>query len=232
VSVTPGSRFTQAPWLIAAGLLPLPWFLLWTTLGGLAAQGYHPLAQHASELSLLGGLPAAMLSLAAVGAGAAFLLFAAGLWARSGRRVAFGALAWTMFGLAMVSNGIWPMGGPLHGLYNIGIANLVAPALAALEDRRLRQDRVMYFATVTVSFASILYLWLNLTGLDPPKLRGLTQRIFSSINSAWPMAVAARMLLKPDSALTAMAVAPTKSLDASGPGRALAGASSSCTQAR
>jgi hypothetical protein len=90
------------------------------------------------------------------------------------------------------------MGGPLHGLYNIGIANLVAPALAALEDRRLREDRVVYFATVAVSFASILYLWLNLGGLDPPELRGLTQRIFSSINSAWPMAVAARLLLKSD----------------------------------
>lgn len=180
--------------LLAAGLLPLPWFLAWTTLGGLVAGNYDPVARHASELGLLGGSPAVMLSIATIGSGCSFLAFAAGLWRQSGRRLAFGALAWMIFGVAMTTNGIWLMGDPMHGLYGAGVANLLAPALSALDDQRLSNDLVVRRVTLAVSFAALLYLWLNLNGFDPPYGRGLTQRLFSSINSAWPMVVAARFL--------------------------------------
>lgn len=38
------------------------------------------------------------------------------------------------------------------------------------------------------------YLWLNLVGADPQGFRGLTQRVFSSINSLWPFLVALYLL--------------------------------------
>jgi hypothetical protein len=82
------------------------------------------------------------------------------------------------------------MGTPLHGLYAAGIVALVAPALSLLELRDLRDGRVPFGMTVLVSLCGVAYLWLNLTGADPEGYRGLTQRVFSSINSLWPAAIA------------------------------------------
>ena len=94
----------------------------------------------------------------------------------------------------MVSNGIWNMGDPKHGFYAIGILNIVAPALSLAENRKLADDRIVYFTTIAVSFSGILYFWLNVTGNDPEGYRGISQRLFSSINSLWPMVVAWRVI--------------------------------------
>jgi hypothetical protein len=67
--------------------------------------------------------------LAAIGVGIFLAIFAVGLWRASGKPVAFGALAWILFGLSMVSNGIWIMGSPMHGAYGLGLIVMVAPAL-------------------------------------------------------------------------------------------------------
>lgn len=175
-------------WL--AGFIPLPWFLLWTSLAGAMAPGYSALSQQASELTLLAGLPHVMLDVAAIGSGIAFMIFALGLWIESGRRIAFGALGWMLFGVAMVSNGLWAMGSPMHGLYGLGLVTLIAPGLAMIETQRLRDSQLAYTVTVLVSIAGFVYLWMNLTGSDPRHWKGLTQRIFSSINSLWPAVMA------------------------------------------
>ena len=86
------------------------------------------------------------------------------------------------------------MGNRLHGLYAVGIINLVAPALSLLELRALRDIKSAYIVTVVVSVAGIVYLWLNLMGFDPEGARGLTQRLFSSINSLWPPVIAMILL--------------------------------------
>jgi hypothetical protein len=184
--------------LLVAGLIPLPWFLLWSTIAGTLAPGYSAISQHASEFTLVSGLPRTLLNLAAIGSGGAFIAFAIGLWLESGRRLAIGAFCWLLFGAAMVSNGIWPMGTPLHGLYALGVANLIAPALSLLELEKLRDSKLAFYATAWVSVCGIVYLWMNLVGVDPQHLRGLTQRIFSSINSLWP-AVIAILLLRGES---------------------------------
>jgi hypothetical protein len=175
------------------GFLPLPWFLFWVTLGGFTAPGYSALAQHASELTLLGGWPRLLLDIAAIGSGLAFMAFALGLWRESGKSVPFGALAWLIFGISMLSNGLWVMGSPMHGAYSIGVVNIVAPAISQLESSTLRTDRKAYIMTVFVSISGIMYLWMNLTGHDPELYRGLTQRLFSSINSLWPAFIAYRL---------------------------------------
>ena len=164
------------------------------TVGGLLVPGYNWAAQHASELTLVPGLPDIAIKIAAIGSGSAFILFATGLWMESDRRISWGAISWIVFGLAMISNGIWIMGDPRHGFYAIGIINLIAPALSIAENRKLTEDRYAYAVTVVASLASVLYLWLNLTGNIPNELGGLFQRLFSSINSLWPMVVAWRMI--------------------------------------
>jgi hypothetical membrane protein len=180
--------------LLAAGFIPLQWFLLWSTIAGLLTPGYDALSQHASELTLQSGTARNLLNVAAIGSGGAFVVFAIGLWLESGRRLAIGAFCWLLFGIAMVSNGVWPMGSPLHGLYALGVVNLIAPALSLLESPRLRDNKLAFGVTALVSVCGVIYLWLNLVGADPQNLRGLTQRVFSSINSLWPATMALLLL--------------------------------------
>jgi hypothetical protein len=52
-----------------------------------------------------------------------------------------------------------------------------------------------------VSVAGIVYLWLNVVGADPEGYRGLTQRVFSSINSLWPFLVALYLVRRGASAM-------------------------------
>jgi Protein of unknown function (DUF998) len=170
---------------LLAGLVPPPWFLAWTTVGGLMLPQYSAISQHSSELLASGGAAAICLRVGAMGSGFAFVAFGAGLWARSGQALAVGAVAWILFGFSMVSNGLWPMGSPMHGLY----ANLIAPALSHMEVARWLPARRYHALTALVSAAGIFYLWLNLTGNDPEAFRGFTQRLFSSINSLWPFLV-------------------------------------------
>ncbi len=181
------SRFDK--YLLLAGALPLPWFLFWITLGGFFAPEYSAISRHGSELFSLGGLPALCLRVAAIGSGVAFVLFGVGVWRRATFGWSIGAVAWVIFGLAMLSNGVWPMGNPMHGLYGAGVANLIAPALSHLELGSSLKRRAHFALTAAVSSMGILYLWLNLTGLDPEAYRGLTQRLFSSVNSLWPFTV-------------------------------------------
>ena len=121
--------------LIAAGLVPLPWFLVWSLAAGALEPGYSAISQHASELTVRPGLPHTLLNVSAIGSGLGFAVFAIGLWLESGRRLAVGALCWLIFGISMISNGVWPMGNPLHGLYILGLTNLIAPSLSLLELR-------------------------------------------------------------------------------------------------
>lgn len=187
--------------LLAAGLVPLPWFLFWTTVGAAFAPDYSPLSQHASELLQAGGFASLCIRIAAIGSGLGFVAFSIALWRESGRRIAIGAACWMIFGVSMLTNGFWPMGHPMHGFYAIGIANLIAPAMAHIELSAWSASRRGYAVTAVVSIAGIVYLWLNLVGADPQGFRGLTQRLFSSINSLWPFLVALYLLRKGSSQL-------------------------------
>jgi len=157
--------------------------------------GYSAVSQHVSELTLKPGLPHLVANIGALGCGAGFCLFAVGLWQATQKIVSFGAIAWFIFGLSILSNGIWPMGGPMHGLYGIGLISVLAPALSFIELQAPKKMTSMYFVTVFVSLSSLFYIWLILSGLDPAHAKGLTQRVFSSINSLWP-AVTAMILLR------------------------------------
>jgi len=187
--------------LLFAGLIPLPWFLFWTTVAAMLAPGYNPLAQHASELLQAPALASLCARIAAIGSGLGFVLFAIALWRESGRRIAVGAACWMIFGVSMLTNGLWPMGHPMHGFYAIGIANIIAPAMSHIELRAWSANRRAYAVTAVVSIAAVVYLWLNLVGADPQGFRGLTQRLFSSINSLWPFLVALYLLRNGPNAL-------------------------------
>ena len=179
---------------LIAGMLPLPWFLFWTAVGGMLVPGYSAMSQHASELLGAGGTATLCARISAFGSGLGFIAFALGLMRLSPQRPAIGAICYLVFGVSRIAGGVWPMGSPLHGLYVVGILNIIAPALAHIELGGLVRSRRCYWLTAFVSVCGILYLWLNLTGNDVDAYRGLTQRIFSSINSLWPFVVSLALL--------------------------------------
>lgn len=173
--------------LLRAGLVPLPAWLFITTLAGFFAVDYNPIALHVSMMTLQEGMAHLLVNIAALTSGAAIIIFGAGIWLVSNRAFSGGALCWVFFGIAMIANGIWPTGSPMHGLYIIGIFNILAPALSLLDiwDETLRNK--LHGMTVFVSLSSVLYLWLLLNGFDPEGYSGLSQRVFGSINFLWPL---------------------------------------------
>jgi len=57
----------------------------------------------------------------------------------------FTAVAAFVFGASMISNAVFTMGSPLHGLYAIGLSVILAPAFFAAEERN-SLDRISLLA--------------------------------------------------------------------------------------
>ncbi len=201
-----GGHFMQSTiWhkLIKAGYIPLPAWLLLSTVAGFLATDYNPIASHVSVMTLKDDTAHIIANMAALSSGIALVLFGAGIWGVSQRTFSVGAFGWILFGISMIANGIWPMGGPMHGLYIIGIFSILAPALSLLDIQDDEMRTRLHSLTAFVSFAGILYLWLLLNGFDPEGYSGLTQRIFGSINYLWPLVFAAQFSkLKPQAQAT------------------------------
>ncbi|OUL16855.1 hypothetical protein B0X78_03725 [bacterium AM6] len=70
-----------------------------------------------------------------------------------------------LFGVSMVSNGVFTTGSPLHGLYGIGIFSILTPLLFLAELGPAASTRMAWIARVT-SLLGMAYLWLMLSGFD------------------------------------------------------------------
>ncbi|MEP3655963.1 MAG: DUF998 domain-containing protein [Litorimonas sp.] len=175
---------------LRAGFVVLPAWIILATIAGFFAGDYNPIASHVSVMTLEDTPGHFIANLAALIAGGSLVLFGLGLWRLSKRIFAAGALCWIVFGVSMIGNGIWPMGSPMHGIYIIGIFNVLAPALTLLDLRDSHLMRKLHGVTVFVSLMGVLYLWILLNGFDPEGYSGLTQRIFGSINYLWPFVFA------------------------------------------
>jgi len=137
--------------------------------------GYHPVSQHLSEMGLMPGLPAKAVQVGPMVSGSAILLFSLALLAQS-RRFALTALTSTLFGVAMLSNGLFTIGSPMHGLHAIGIFSILTPLLFLAELGPQASTRMAWFARAS-SLLGMAYLWLMMSGFDPEPYRGLTQRL-------------------------------------------------------
>jgi len=142
---------------------------------GFTVPGYSSLSQHLSEMGLMPGLPANMLTACIAVNGAAIIVFSLALlgW---GRRFALTALTSMLFGVAMLSNGAFTTGSPLHGMYSIGIFSILTPLLLLVELGADASRRIAWVVRAA-SLLGMAYLWLMLSGFDPQPWHGLTQRI-------------------------------------------------------
>ncbi|QWT20131.1 DUF998 domain-containing protein [Bacillus sp. NP157] len=165
--------------LRAAIALPLVGMLI-PMLIGFFVPGYSSISQHMSELELLSPSISMACRVGAIVAGLSIVGFAIALLVQHGARYRFTALASAIFGISMVSNGVFTMGSPLHGLYAIGLTVILCPAFFAAE-RRAGTDTV----SLVVAFLVLVYMWALMTGLDPAATRGLTQRLITVPMFAW-----------------------------------------------
>lgn len=176
--------------LIKVGYVPLPAWLFFSTVAGVLATDYNPISSHVSMMTLQDGIAHTFANVAALTSGLALILFGIGVWRLSKRLFSAGAVCWMLFGISMLANGIWPMGGPMHGLYVIGIFSVLAPALSLLDMRSHTLQSRLHGFTIVCSLAGVFYLWILLNGFDPEGYSGLTQRVFGSINYLWPLVFA------------------------------------------
>jgi Protein of unknown function (DUF998) len=159
-----------------SAVFPLLGMLIPMTFG-FFQPGYSSISQHMSELESLQGTVAVATRLGAFLSGISIMAFAVALLLQSSSRMPFTAGAALVFGASMMTNGIFVMGSPLHGLYASGLSVILVPAFFAAEypnkSGTTGSDRVSLVASALI----LTYMWLLMTRLDPAATRGLTQRL-------------------------------------------------------
>lgn len=149
-------------------------------LVGFFVPGYSSIHQHMSELELLSPTISMACRIGAIVSGLAIIGFAVVLVTKHGEKMPFTALASFIFGISMLSNGVFTTGSPLHGLYAIGLTVILCRAFFVAE----RGDRSDWISLL-IAFLVLVYMWALMTGLDPAATRGLTQRLITIPMFAW-----------------------------------------------
>lgn len=179
--------------LLPVVMLPLIWVMPF--LLGLSAEGYDSLAQHISELGQnhLSTAKRVFLNTSAFIVGLASLLFPLGLLV-SDRKVSCTVVFGALYSFGMISNSIFPMGTPLHGMYGLPIFSIMMPLFYLLEHETNESQKWFHQYSLFAAAISLFYLWLMISGLDPNRYQGLTQRIAILVLNFWFAFAAYRLI--------------------------------------
>ncbi len=161
---------------LGALLVPMVW--------GLFAPGYSSLHQQQSELQLLQHPVALAMRIFPVITGVSVLGFAIAVL-RQSRPMPFTALTASIVAASMVANGLFVAGNPLHGLYGLTIFTVLVPACFSAELRGSWGGDRRQTPSLIVAIATLLYMWLMVSGLHPPAFRGLSQRLALVVIFGW-----------------------------------------------
>jgi len=112
----------------------------------------------------------------------------------SQNRFSTAMLATSLFGISMISAGIWTLETPLHLLYNLSIFMVIAPMAFALEFKNIIKSRAFESFSVAVTVLHVFMFWLIYAGFIPQEINGLVQRVWAIPTMAW-FGVAAHMLI-------------------------------------
>lgn len=168
-----------------AYFLPLFFFIPVIT-AGLWVVHYDPISQHASEITLTPFYDAKLLlNAGALLTGFSCILLAIGMIIKLQQKIFLSAILLTLFGISMVSNGLYAMGNPMHGFYGMGLSLMILPFLVCFELKTILLDQRFYTISLVSGFFIFLYLWSMLVGLDPDAYKGLTQRLASVVIFGW-----------------------------------------------
>ena len=167
-----------------ATILPLLFFIP-VFVAGFLTDGYSMISQHASEITLTDfGLAKTVINGGALLTGASCIILAFGI-ALNFKKFYLSSVFLAIFGLSMLSNGIYPMGTIMHGFYGIGLSLMLLPFIACYELKNENINKRFFTLSLISGIVIFVYLWSMLVGLDPSNYRGLTQRIASVFIFGW-----------------------------------------------
>jgi len=168
--------------------MALPFLWLIPIVIGFLVADYNSISQHLSELSVMKSVPpilAVIDQIIAFTIACSITLFAIGLVFYDRNRISFTIVLGLIYGLGMLSNSIFPMGTPLHGLYGLPIFSVIIPAIFALEYGNKFNSSIFIKVSIIATILNLVYLWANAVGLDPNGYRGLTQRLAIYVINLW-----------------------------------------------
>lgn len=171
--------------------------MLLPMIAGWLTPGYSSISQHMSELEMISGAASIATRTGSLISGFTIVLFGIALLAARSRRMPFTAGAALIFGVSMISNGVFTMGSPLHGLYAIGLSNVLTPALFAAERQRDPGATDVDLLSLTASVLSLVYMWALITGVEPVATHGLTQRLACIPLFGWYSYASMKLLDRP-----------------------------------
>nr|WP_299000557.1 DUF998 domain-containing protein [uncultured Allomuricauda sp.] len=165
-------------------LLPAIFFVP-TTIAGFLTDNYSFIEQHGSEITvtdfamaklfLNGGAIATGLSCISLAIGIRFIF----------KKYYLSSIILTIFGISMISNGLYPMGTLMHGFYGIGLSLMLLPFAACYELKNEGVNHGFFPISLIAGAIIFIYFWSMLIGLDPANYRGLTQRVASVFIFGW-----------------------------------------------
>lgn len=120
--------------------------------------------------------------------------FAFGVLRSSQSRFSSATLSAFLFGISMVSAGIWTLESPLHLLYNLSIFMIILPMAFALEFKSRIKSLAFENVCVAVTVLHVLMFWLIYAGFIPEEFNGLIQRAWAIPTMGW-FGLAAHFLL-------------------------------------
>jgi hypothetical protein len=94
-------------------------------------------------------------------------------------------LATSLFGISMISAGIWTLETPLHLLYNLSIFMIIVPMAFALEFKNVIKSSVFESLSVAVTVLHVFMFWLIYAGFIPQEINGLIQRLWAIPTMGW-----------------------------------------------
>ena len=166
-------------------ILPLLFFIP-VILAGLLSENYDSIKQQASEITITEFRTAKIIvNSGAILTGLSCILFSLGLFALSKRILMISALLLMLFGISMVSNGLYPMRHPMHGFYGMGLSLMILPFVCCFELKGHILNKQFYTISLLSGAIIFLYFWLTFVGLDPENYKGLTQRLVSVVIFGW-----------------------------------------------
>ncbi|WKE66985.1 DUF998 domain-containing protein [Gallaecimonas kandeliae] len=117
--------------------------------------------------------------------GISMCVFGVGMQLSMRRGMSFSMLSSVLFGLGMISAGIWTLETPLHLLYNISIFMIVLPLAVALEFSRHARSPQFELLSCVMAFVHALMFWLIYAGFIPSEYNGLIQRLWALPTMGW-----------------------------------------------
>lgn len=172
-------------YLIKQGVFIPILFFIPVIFAGILVPNYSAVKQQASEITISKIEPAIIIiNSGAILTGLSCFLLSFGIILKL-KKFFISAILLVIFGISMISNGIYPMGTIMHGFYGVGLTLMILPFVVCYELKNEDISKIFFKISLLAGFVIFTYLWSQLVGLDPNNYRGLTQRIASIFIFGW-----------------------------------------------